>query len=40
MALLLGVPCRCQALDVLEILDVEGKPPEIRAAPASFGHNI
>jgi tRNA pseudouridine synthase 10 len=37
---LLGVPCRCKELDVLEILDVEGHKPEIRTRPAAFGQNI
>lgn len=33
----LGVPCRCIELDVVAILDAEGKPEPAAAAPPSFG---
>lgn len=37
---LLGVPCSCVELDVLEILDAEGEPIPVRSAPASFGQGV
>jgi len=40
---LLGVPCRCLELDVLAILDVEGREepvPRAPAGPAVFGKNV
>jgi tRNA pseudouridine synthase 10 len=37
---LLGVPCRCVELDVLNILDVAGKKVDTRPTPAAFGQNI
>ena len=37
---LLGVPCRCLELDVLAILDVEGKDEPSRPSRAAFGHNL
>ena len=37
---LVGVPCHCQELDVLEILDLDGKAPDIRPKPAVFGQNL
>jgi tRNA pseudouridine synthase 10 len=40
LADLLGVPCRCLELDVVAILDVEGRVEEVRRAPAAFGENV
>jgi tRNA pseudouridine synthase 10 len=40
LAELLGVPCRCLDLDVLAILDVEGREEPVRRAPATFGENV
>jgi len=40
LAELLGLPCRCVELDVVAILDVEGKAEEVRRAPAVFGENV
>jgi len=40
LAELLGLPCRCVELDVVSILDVEGRAEEIRRAPAAFGENV
>ena len=40
LAELLGLPCRCVELDVVAILDVEGRAEEIRRAPAAFGENL
>lgn len=37
---LLGRPCRCIELDVLAILDVEGRPAPTRPAPLTFGENV
>lgn len=37
---LLGVPCHCRELDVLEILDVEGLKVELPVKPAAFGQDI
>jgi tRNA pseudouridine synthase 10 len=40
LAELFGVPCRCLELDVLSILDVEGKAEPPRPARIAFGENI
>ncbi|MFN0007404.1 MAG: tRNA pseudouridine(54/55) synthase Pus10 [Planctomycetota bacterium] len=40
LAELLELPCRCVELDVVAILDVEGKAEEIPRAPAVFGENV
>ena len=37
---LLGRPCQCVELDVLAILDVDGRAEEVRKAPLAFGQNI
>lgn len=37
---LVGVPCACVELDVLEILDAEGEPIPIRSAPSAFGQGV
>jgi tRNA pseudouridine synthase 10 len=37
---LVGLPCQCVELDVLAILDVEGRAEEVRRAPAAFGQNL
>ena len=37
---LVGVPCRCLELDVLEILDEEGREEPVRQAPRSFGAGV
>ena len=37
---LVGTPCRCIALDVLDILDEGGDVEEAPAPPPAFGHNI
>ncbi len=37
---LVGVPCRCVELDVLEILDAEGKPEPVPQRPKPFGEGI
>lgn len=37
---LVGLPCQCVELDVLAILDVEGRPEEVRRAPLAFGQNL
>ena len=35
-----GLPCQCVELDVLAILDVEGRAEEVRRAPLAFGQNL
>lgn len=40
IAELVGVPCACVELDVLEILDPEGTPIPVRRAPAPFGEGL
>jgi tRNA pseudouridine synthase 10 len=40
LAELLELPCRCVELDVVAILDVEGKTEEAPRAPAAFGQNL
>jgi tRNA pseudouridine synthase 10 len=40
LAMLLDVPCRCLELDVLAILDVEGREEPIRRGPTAFGENV
>jgi tRNA pseudouridine synthase 10 len=35
-----GLPCSCLELDVLEILDAEGESIPVRSAPASFGQGV
>jgi len=40
LAELLGLPCRCLELDVLAILDVEGKAEPPRPARVAFGENV
>ena len=40
IAELVGVECACVELDVLEILDAEGEPIPIRAAPTAFGQGL
>lgn len=40
LADLLGVGCRCTALDVLEILDEGGAPEPVRERPPQFGAGI
>jgi tRNA pseudouridine synthase 10 len=40
LASLIGRPCRCVELDVLDILEEDGTPIEIRRAPASFGQGL
>ncbi len=40
LAELVGVPCRCVELDVLEILDPEGKELPERRAPVRFGDGV
>lgn len=40
LAELLGVPCRCLELDVLAILDLEGKAEPPRPARVAFGENV
>jgi tRNA pseudouridine synthase 10 len=37
---LLGLPCTCVALDVLAILDVDGKAVEAAPSPRAFGSNL
>jgi tRNA pseudouridine synthase 10 len=37
---LVGVPCRCLELDVLEILDEVGREEPVRQAPRSFGAGV
>jgi len=37
---LLGTPCRCVELDVLEILGAEGEAPVVRERPPEFGAGI
>jgi len=37
---LVGVPCRCLELDVLDILDAEGEPIPVRRAPVAFGDGV
>jgi tRNA pseudouridine synthase 10 len=37
---LVGLPCQCVELDVLAILDVEGRAEEVRRAPLAFGQNL
>ncbi len=37
---LVGLPCQCIELDVLAILDVEGRTEEVRRAPLAFGQNL
>jgi len=37
---LVGVPCRCIELDVLEILDAEGEQIPLRRAPVVFGDGV
>jgi tRNA pseudouridine synthase 10 len=37
---LVGVPCRCVALDVLDILDEEGEKDPITEPPPVFGQNV
>ena len=40
LAELLDRPGRCVELDVVSILDVEGRAEEVRRAPAAFGENV
>jgi tRNA pseudouridine synthase 10 len=40
LASLLGVPCKCLELDVLAILDEEGAPEPVHAAPPVFGSGL
>ena len=40
LAELLSLPCRCVELDVVAILDVEGRAEETRRTPAVFGENL
>ena len=40
LAELVGVPCRCVELDVLEILDPEGEALPERRAPVRFGEGV
>lgn len=40
LASLLGVPCRCVELDVLAILDAEGKEEPVHTAPPAFGSGL
>jgi len=40
IAELVGVPCACVELDVLEILDADGEAIPIRDAPAAFGQGV
>jgi tRNA pseudouridine synthase 10 len=40
LASLLGRPCRCVELDVLAILDAEGKEEPVHATPPSFGSGL
>ena len=40
LASLLGVPCRCVELDVLAILDAEGKEEPVYSAPPAFGSGL
>ena len=37
---LVGAPCRCLELDVLDILDAEGEPIPVRRAPVVFGDGV
>lgn len=37
---LVGVPCRCVELDVLNILDAEGEEIPVREAPTAFGEGL
>lgn len=37
---LLGRPCRCLELDVVAILDEQGREEEVRPAPVAFGENV
>jgi tRNA pseudouridine synthase 10 len=37
---LVGLPCKCVELDVVAILDVEGKQEEVRPTPVVFGQNV
>jgi hypothetical protein len=37
---LVGTPCRCVELDVLEILDSEGKPEPAFERPKPFGAGL
>jgi len=37
---LVGVPCHCIALDVLDILDAEGDPLHVRSSPVVFGEGV
>jgi tRNA pseudouridine synthase 10 len=37
---LLGVPCKCAELDVIAILDEEGRDQPVRARPPSFGAGL
>lgn len=37
---LVGVPCKCVELDVLDILDADGQPLPVRRAPITFGEGL
>jgi tRNA U54 and U55 pseudouridine synthase Pus10 len=40
LASLVAAPCRCLELDVLAILDEEGRPEEARPRPSRFGAGL